>query len=127
MVPILSNYKRKEPMITLPTFPLSHSRCSRLIDFLALDAGHSKAFSSLLAHTDAGERVGDKARYHIVRSSYRRTVFRGILDCLDIPCPVWAEERQITAEANRFFVSHFRDHFNKHRRELRKQPEPYGA
>lgn len=107
-------------MIHLPLCPSAYSGGTRLAAYLAAEPSRAQVVSGILANLDPGGLVGDNARYHIVRNGYRRAVFRGVLDCLGLPCPVWALENAIAAGANKAFVHRHRDKFNAQRREARK-------
>lgn len=107
-------------MIRLPLCPSAYSGGTRLAAYLAAEPSRTQVVSGILANLDPGGLVSDNARYHIVRNGYRRDVFRGVLDCLSLPCPIWAQENAIAAGANKCFVHRYRDKFNAQRREARK-------
>ena len=107
-------------MIHLPLCPSAYSGGTRLAAYLAAEPSRTQVISGIIANLDAEGLVGDKARYHIARNGYRRSVFRGVLDCLGLPYPIWAQENVIAAGANKAFVHRYRDTFNAQRREARK-------
>lgn len=94
---------------------------------LAADPIRRRVLEGILPNLEAAGLVGDYARYHIVRNDFRRDIFRAVLDCLGLPCPVWAEDSPIAVGANRAFIRRFRDKFNAYRVATREQPRPSTA
>ncbi|HEX7820504.1 MAG TPA: hypothetical protein VF463_07775 [Sphingobium sp.] len=97
-------------MIDLPFNPddLGDSMLAR---FLHDDPLRVPVLANICRLLDHDGRVGDDARYYIVRKGPRRAAFRGTLDALAIPHPTWAIENADAAQANRQFVAQYRDQY----------------
>jgi hypothetical protein len=75
---------------------------------------------SVVDRLDKDGRVGDIARYYVIRSPFRRAVFRGSLIALGMTLPTWSKETPAAAADNRAFVAAFREDYNRHRRKTRR-------
>jgi len=107
-------------MIDLPFNPddLGDTMLAR---YLRADPGRLPVLKSICTRLDDNGRVGDRARYYVIRDGFRRAVLRGVLICEAIPLPSWLYETPEAGAANRDFLDRYRDEYNQQRREKRQQ------
>lgn len=91
-----------------------------LASFLRDDPNRLPVLRSIIDRLDADGAVGDRARFYIIRSAYRRAVLRGALLALGFKLPTWTHETPAAAAANRQFVEAFRGQYNSYRRQQRR-------
>jgi hypothetical protein len=98
-------------MIDLPFNPddLGDSILAR---YLRADPRRVFVMQTICGLLDEDGRVGDRCRFYVVRSAYRRAVLRGILIAEGIKLPSWAYENREAAAANRDFVQRYREQYN---------------
>lgn len=107
-------------MIDLPFNPDALGDCA-LARYLNGHPSRTPVLQSILRMLDDDGRVGDKARYYVVRNNFRREVLRRTLGAFGIPSPTWLYESASAAEANRHFVAGYRDQYNLHQFKQRRQ------
>jgi hypothetical protein len=90
-----------------------------LATYLRSDPRRLPVVQSIMDRLDDDGAVGDRARYYVVRSTFRRAVLRGALIALGFKLPSWSVETPAAAAANRDFVASYRDSYNHHRRTVR--------
>jgi|GEM_PF-6109528 len=113
-------------MINLPFDPddLGDSILAR---YLRADPRRLTVLETICGLLDDDGRVGDKARFYIVRNAFRRAVLRGTLIAEGINLPSWAHENPAAAKANWHFVQGCRDQYNRHRRQQRQRADDPAA
>lgn len=74
----------------------------------------------MVDHLTPDERVGILARFYVMRSAYRRAVYRGILAAVGQAIPSWAQETPEAASSNRAFLARYRNAYNATRIERRR-------
>lgn len=94
-------------MIDLPFNPDAIGD-AMLARYLRADSARVRVLKIICDTLDDDGRVGDRARYYIVRKAYRRGVLRGTLNALGIPLPSWAHENAQAGAANRDFIDAYR-------------------
>lgn len=77
--------------------------------------------TNLIMRLDERGRIGDIARYYLVRSDYRRSTLRTVLAAQHLPIPMWLQSTGQAADANRQFIAATRDTYNAWRKAQRKQ------
>jgi hypothetical protein len=90
-----------------------------LAGYIAADPIRRQIFDNIRFRLDPASRVGDLARFYVVRCARRRAVLRGILLTTGQRLPDWVKETPAAAEANQQFVADHRDAYNAFRREVR--------
>lgn len=95
-------------MIGLPFNPDAIGADTMLARYLRADPARVRVLKIICDTLDDDGRVGDRARYYIVRKAYRRGVLRGSLNALGIPLPSWAHENAQAGAANRDFIDAYR-------------------
>lgn len=93
-----------------------------LASYLRADPRRLPILQSIMLRLDDDGAVGDRARYYVVRSAFRRAVLRGVLIALGFPIPAWARETAGATKANGAFIASYRESYNAFRRELRRTP-----
>jgi len=105
------------------TFPLTpDAGGERLRAYLAAEPGRRAVYESIVDHLNADGIVGVLARFYVMRSSYRRMVFRAVLAAVGQPIPSWAQETPEAAASNRLHLARYRDAYNAVRIERRARP-----
>ncbi|WP_029728742.1 hypothetical protein [Sphingomonas sp. UNC305MFCol5.2] len=94
-------------MIELPFTPTTPGE-AMLATYLRGKPGRLPVLQSIIDRLDPDGAVGDRARYYIVRSNFRRAVLRGALIALGFTLPSWSKETAAAAEANARFVADYR-------------------
>lgn len=102
-------------MIDLPFDPddLGDTMLAR---YLRADPARVRVLKIICDTLDDDGRIGDRARYYVVRNPFRRAVLRGTLIALSIPLPSWACENAAAGAANREFIAHYRHGHNERQR-----------
>ena len=90
-----------------------------LASFLRANPNRLPVLRSILSRLDDDGAVGDRARYYVVRHSFRRAVLRGALIALGFKLPTWTHETPAAAAANRLFIEAFRGQYSEQRRQQR--------
>jgi hypothetical protein len=109
-------------MIDLP-FNSDDLGDSVLARYLRADPRRVSVLETICSLLDEDGRVGDRCRFYVVRSAYRRAVLRGTLIAEGIKLPSWACENREAATANRVFVRGYRDQYNGHRKQQRQRSD----
>ena len=91
----------------------------KLVAYLNANQNRRAVFDNIQSRLATMGRVDDLARYYIVRSEYRREVFRGILAACRCRIPGWAKECRTASELNRKFIVDYREAYNAYRRDSR--------
>ncbi|MEQ8411426.1 MAG: hypothetical protein RIC51_05205 [Erythrobacter sp.] len=101
-------------------FPLSPGiGGERLRAYLTADPNRRAVYDNILDRLTPDGRVGILTRCYVMRSSYRRMVFRGVLAAVGQPIPGWAKETPEAAASNRLHLARYRDAYNAVRFERR--------
>ncbi len=104
-------------MIYLPITPAGGGAV--LAAYLRADPSRALVAANICARLESLGRVGDNARFYIIRSAFRRAVFRGMLVALRDKLPSWARETAQAAADNRAFMATQRDEYLAYRRAQR--------
>lgn len=107
-------------MIDLPFNP-DDLGDSILTSYLRADPSRTPVLAMICGLLDDDGKVGDRARFYIVRNAFRRAVLRGTLIAEGIKLPSWAHENPAAATANWIFVQDYRPRYIAHRRDQRQR------
>jgi hypothetical protein len=99
----------------------ANAGANKLAAFLAADPNRLPVLNYIRSKLEADGRVGDLARFYIVRNGFRRAVFRGTLIATGLPVPEWAKETPDAAFDNLHFIEFHREAYNRVRNEQRHE------
>ena len=91
--------------------------------YLLADPARVAVLETICGLLDDDGAVGDRARYYVVRSPFRRAVLRGTLVAQGIKVPSWACETHAASTTNRCFIESYRDQYNRHRKQQRQRTD----